>query len=295
MKLLSLSIFSLGLTFLTPGVVFAKTVATYSYSKSPSKTVKTLTFEELQRNYTITKNSAFNAPGSRAFFEEFLRFKLGVEVALHEPSLVKSPKIIDSITHPALRAKFEHELYKALSEVKLRKQMKSLDKRSSTLSDKTLKSLYNKNPEFNYFYISIKYPVGPTTAQIKEAETRAKKVFAQIKNSKKEFTELVALNSDEKILGVLPVSRSRTIILPNVYKKLKTMKAGQISSPIRVATGYQILKLNEKTPFDRADKTFIVADYFNEKSSKNFNNYFNSLKRQFSIKVVNRNLIDTLK
>ena len=177
MKLLLLSIFSLGLTFLTPGVVFAKTVATYSYSKSTSKTVKNLTFEELQRNYTITKNSAFNAPGPKVFFEEFLRFKLGVEVALHEPSLVKSPKIINSIIHPALRAKFEHELYKALSEVKLRKQMKSLDKKSSTLSNKTLKKLYNKNPEFNYFYISIKYPVGPTTAQIKRSGNQGEKGF----------------------------------------------------------------------------------------------------------------------
>ena len=288
-------IFCLGSVFLVPGLVFAKTVATYSYSKSPSKVIKTLTLEELQREYTNTKSSTFNAPGPKAFFEEFLRFKLGVEVALHEPSLVKNPKIVDSMASPALRASFEREIYKALAELKLRKQMKALDKRSSKLSDKALRNLYRANPEFNYFYISINHPVGPTKAQIREAESRAQKVFAQVKNSKKEFTELVALNSDEKVLGVLPVSRSRTIILPNVYRKLKTMRPGQISAPIRVANGYQIVKLNEKTPFDRANKVLIKADYFNEQRAKIFNNYFNSLKRQFSVKVVNRKLIDSLK
>ena len=283
------------LLVLSPGLVFAKPVVTYSYSKSPSKTVKTITFKELQRAYTVIKKSTFNAPGPQAFFNDFLRFKLGVEVALHEPSLVKSPEIISSIVSVPLKANFEQEIYKALAELKLRKQMKVLDKKSSTLSDKALKSLYTKNPEFNYFYISINHPIGPTEAQIKEAESRAAKVFAQVKKSKKDFTELVSLNSDEKLLGVLPLSRSRGNILPNVYKKLKTMKPGQISSPIRVATGYQIVKLNERTPFSRANKILIKADYFNEQRTRIFNNYFNGLKRQFSIKTVNKGLINNLK
>ena len=283
------------LLVLSPALVFAQPVVTYSYSKSPAKKVKTITFKELQKAYAVMKRSAFNAPGPQAFFKDFLRFKLGVEVALHEPSLVKSSEIINSVVSVPLKANFEQEIYKALAELKLRKPMKVLDKKSSTLSDKTLKSLYAKGPEFNYFYISINHPVGPTEAQIKEAGNRAAKVFAQVRKSKKDFTELVSLNSDEKLLGVLPLSRSRGTILPNVYKKLKTMKPGQISAPIRVATGYQIVKLNERTPFSRANKILIKADYFNEQRTTIFNNYFNSLKRQFSIKIVNKGLINNLK
>ena len=281
--------------FFSHQLAFADTVVTYSYSKAPGKPVKTITFKELQQTYTILKSQTFNAPGPKTFFDEFLRFKLGVEVALHEKALVKSADIIESIVNPPLRTRFEHEIYKALAELKLRKQMKVLDEKSSSLSDKTLKSLYAKDPEFNFFYISFNHPVSPNAAQIKEAESRAKKVSAHIRKSKKEFTELVRLNSDEQLVGVLPVSRSRGTIPPNVYRAVKAMKSGQISAPIRVATGYWIVKLNEKTPFSRANKMLIKADYFNERRTKIHNDYFNGLRKQFSVKIVNQKRINGLR
>ena len=274
---------------------FASTVVTYSYSKAPGKPVKSITFKELQQAYTVLKSQTFNAPGPRAFFDEYLRFKMGLEVALHDKALVKSPDTLNSIVNPPLRTRVEHEIYKALAELKLRKQMKSLDEKSSTLSDKTLKSLYAKDPEFNFFYISVNHPVGPTPSQIREAESRANKISAQIRKSKKEFTELVRLNSDEQFVGVLPVSRSRGTTPPNVYRALKTMRPGQISAPIRVATGYWIVKLNEKTPFKRANQMLIKADYFNERRTKIHNDYFNGLKKQFSVKMVDQKRINSLK
>lgn len=289
MHLLFLLIFS-------PVLTFTQTVATYSYSKSKSKNpVKTITVKELQTQYSIYKKATFNPPKPQDFFQDLLRFKLAVEVALHEPALVKDPGIINSIVSQPLKIRFEQEIYKALTEIKTRKQMRALDKKSSQLSDKTLKKLYAKNPEFNFFYISINHPIGPTEAQIEEAKNRANKIYAQVKKSDKEFTELVALNSDEKNLGVLPLSRSRAGILPNVYRKIKTMRHGQVSPPIRVATGYQIIKFNEKTPFERANKVLIKANYFNERRTKLFNNYVNGLKKHFSVKIVNKNLIDELK
>ena len=203
MRLFFLLIFS-------PLLTFAQTVATYSYSKSKSKNpVKTITLKELKTQYTIYKKATFNPPTPQAFFQDLLRFKMGVEVALHEPSLVKDPNIIDSIVSQPLKIRFEQEIYKALTEMKTKKQMRALDRESSQLSDKKLKKLYAKNPEYNFFYISINHPIGPTAAQIQEAENRAQKVYAQVKKSKKEFTELVALNSDEKksrCLATQPIS-----------------------------------------------------------------------------------------
>lgn len=284
------------LLVISPVLAFTQTVATYSYSKSKSKKPeKTITLKELQTQYTIYKKATFNPPKPQTFFQDFLRFKIGVEVALHESDLVKDPGIINSIVSQPLKIRFEQEIYKALTEIKTRKKMRALDKESSRLSDKTLKKLYAKDPEFNFFYISVNHPIGPTAAQIKEAENRANKIYAQVKKSKKEFSELVALNSDERNLGVLPLSRSRAGILPNVYKNLKTMRPGQVSSPIRVATGYQIIKLNEKTPFERANKVLIKANYFNERRTKLFNNYVNGLKKHFSVKIVNKSLIDELR
>ena len=72
------------------------------------------------------------------------------------------------------------------------------------------------------------------------------------------------------------------------------MRPGEVSPPIRVATGYQIVKLNEKTPFERANKVLIKANYFNERRTKLFNNYVNGLKKRFSVKIVNKSLIDEL-
>lgn len=279
----------------SPLLAFAQTVATYSYSKSQSKNrVKTITFKELKTQYAIYKKSTFNPPAPQTFFQDLLRFKMGVEVALHDPSLVKDPNIIDSIVSRPLKIRFEQEIYKALTEMKTRKQMRALDKESAQLPDRTLKKLYAKDPEYNFFYISVNHPIGPTAAQIKEAENRARKIYAQVRKSKKEFTELVALNSDEKNLGVLPLSRSRASILPNVYKKLRSMSPGEVSPPIRVATGYQIVKLNEKTPFARANKVLIKANYFNERRTKLFNKYVNGLKKYFSVKIVNKSLIGEL-
>lgn len=279
--------------FLSSGLAFAQTIATYSYSKS-KKPAKSITLKELKTQYAIYKKSTFNPPKPQVFFQDLLRFKMAVEVALYEPALVKDPNIIDSIVSRPLKIRFEQEIYKALTEMKTRKQMKALDKESSQLSDKTLKKLYAKSPEFNFFYISVNHPIGPTAAQIKEAENRAKKVYEQVKKSSKDFSELVSLNSDEKNLGVLPFSRSQAGILPNVYKKLKTMRPGEVSQPIRVATGYQIIKLNEKTPFERANKVLIKANYFNERRTKLFNKYVNGLKKKFSVKIVNKSLIKSL-
>ena len=284
------------LFFLTPGFAFGRTVVEYTYSKSRSKTPKkTISFKELKDQYAIYKKSVFNPPSPQQFFDELLRFKMAVEVALHDSSLVKNPDLITDIVNKPLRVRFEQEIYKAFGEFRLQKQMRALDKRSATLSDKALRRMYAKKPEFNFFYISINHPIGPTEAQIKEAETRARQVYEQVRKSKKDFTELIALNSDEKNLGVLPLNRSRASILPNVYKKLLSMKDGRISPPIRVATGWQIVKLNERVPFDRANKTAIKADYFNERRSKIFNDYMNGLKRDFSVKIVNQGLIDSLK
>ena len=231
---------------------------------------------------------------SKGFFDDFLRFKMGVEAALHEPQLVKSPQIIDSIVNPPLRASFEQAVYTALAELRLRKQMKALDERASKLPSKTLRAFYNRDPEFIYNYISINHPINPSPAQIKEAKTRAKQVHRQVVSSKKPFGELVALHSDDKLLGALEVNRSRGVIFPPVYNRLKKMKPGRISDPFRVPTGFYIVKLIRRVPFKEANSHKIRLDYFNEERTRIFNRYFNRLKKHFTVKMVNKKLIQSL-
>ena len=272
----------------------SKVIANYSYLKSSKPTKKVITFKEVKRYYEIIKQSSFNPPGPEKMFKDYLRFKMGVEVALHEKSLVKNPNIDKEISNPFLKAAFHEALYSHLAENKLQKKLKSLDKTSKNLSKKALKKLYNKDPEFNIFWIAIHHPINPNPQQIKEAKERAKKIHKQVLSSKKPFLELVALYSDDKANGTLSINRSRASIPPAAFEQLKRMKRGAISQPIRSPYGYLIVKLNRRVPFSEANQIAIKANYFNEKRTQIFNNYFDRLKRDFKVNIVQPELVKTL-
>ena len=286
-------LFSLFILF-SPFVVHAKVIVNYAYLKAKKPVQKSITLKEAKQAYQIIKKSTFLAPSPETFFEDYLRFKMGVEVALNEKSLVKSPAIDNSIVNPYLKQAFHQELYKALAEMKLKKQTKALDRSAGRLSQKALARMYNQNPEFNIFYISVFHPVGPSKSQIQEAKSRADKIHSRVTQSKKPFVELVTLYSDDKSNGLLGINRSQGEIPPSVYSRLKSMKEGRISRPIRIPTGYVIVKLNRKVPFGEANQTAIKANYFNKRRTQIFNSYFDSLKKDFEISFVNKGLVKTL-
>ena len=272
----------------------AKTIVQYTYKKSKKPAKKSIDLKELESAYELIRQSSFNAPGPERFFNDYLRFKLGVEVALHEPRLVKNPQLDAQIVNPYLKQAIHQELYKALAEMRLKKQTQKLDESVDKMTPKTLQRLYAQEPEFNFFFIAVYHPVGPTKQQIEEARARADKIYKQVAQSKKPFVELVTLYSDDKSTGVLNVNRSKAAIFPEVYERLKSMKRNSISKPIRVPAGYVIVRLNQRVPFDQANQTAIKANYFNKRRTAIFNNYFDKLKADFRIKFVNRDLVKTL-
>ena len=280
--------------FLYAPVIQAEVVATYTYRKAKKPVEKSITIEEVRMAYDIIQKSTFNPPGQDQFFKDYLRFKMGVEVGLNERKLIKSPGLDTLIVNPFLKQAFHQELYKALAEIKLKRSIEKLDNRASNLSDKRLRQLYANDPEFNLFFIAVNHPINPKPSQVKEAESRALKIYNQVIKSKKPFLELVALYSDDKVNGTLGINRSRASILPSVYERLKSMKDGEISRPLRVFSGFFIVKLNKKIPFSEANTIGIKANYFNKERTKIFNNYFDNLKKDFSVKIVKPQLIKTL-
>lgn len=286
--------FLIVLAFLSPAFSSTQTIARYTYSKAKNPIKKSITFKELQTAYKQIKDSTFNPPSPEVFFEDYLRFKIGVEIALNDKKLVKTPNIDEQIQNPYLKQAFHQELYKALAEEKLKKQTQELDKRASRLSENALKRLYSREPEFNIFFIAIYHPISPNPSQIQVAKKRADQIYSQIIKSKKPFVELVALYSDDKSNGVLNINRSKAAIFPSAYARLKKMRDNSISKPIRVPAGYVIVKLNRKVPFKEANQTAIKANYFNKKRTDLFNRYFNGLKKTFVIQILNRDLVKTL-
>lgn len=275
-------------------VVQAQPLAYYTYLKAKKPIKKQIQFEELKAYYDLIKKSSFNPPTPQRMFKDYLRFKMGVEVALNEKLLVKNPNIAKDITNPYLKAAFFESLYKHLAELKLKKQMFKLNKKSIKLSKKAIRKLYAKNPEFHVFWIAINHSVNPNAKQINEARKRANQVYNQVKNSKKKFLELIMLYSDDKRNGALNINRSKASIPPKAFAQLKKMKKGEISKPVRSPYGYLILKLNKKIPFAEVKVANIKANYFNEKRVQLFNNYFNRLKKDFKVKIVKAKLINKL-
>ncbi|MDE0092038.1 MAG: hypothetical protein OXN83_01990, partial [Oligoflexia bacterium] len=91
--------------------VQAKVIVDYTYLKTKQPVKKSLTLKEVKQAYAIIKKSTFMAPRPEVFFNDYLRFKLGVEVGLNETSLVKSPNIDSNIVNPYLKQAFHQELY----------------------------------------------------------------------------------------------------------------------------------------------------------------------------------------
>lgn len=286
------------LTF--PIISFANpkaTVVTYRYTKSSKAKTKSISFGEVQRVYMLTKKqSPFYPPAPKKFFKEYLRFKLGAETALHDKKLIKDSSIDTKIADPYLKENFYNIIYRALAESKLKKQMSSLQKRANKLSTRQLKALYAKDPQYNFFFISINHPVNATAKQKTEAKKRAQKVYSQVTKSKKNFAELVNLYSDDKLSGLVNVNQTRATIYPSIYKALQKMKNKQIKAPIKIPLGYVIVKLNAKIPFSKQiHETAIKQNYFSEASTKAFNVYMDSLKKNFRIKYSNKKLINSLR
>ncbi len=260
-------------------------MATISYSGAKGPVTISITLKEFTSTYKNLRKIAPNTPPAKTFFQEYLRYRIGVEQAYNDKSLVKNPGIRNMFADPMLREGFEQMLYKTLAEKKLGSRVASMEKKANKLSKNVLLKFYRKNPEFDINFIVIGFPANPTDGQIKEAQDRAKKIHADVVQSKKPFANLVDIYSDDRIGGQLSIPRTRHNIYPTIYNQLRKMKNGQISSPIRTATGFYIVKLNRQIPFGSANRTQLKANWFDQQRSRALKQYFESLKSKYKINV----------
>ena len=263
----------------------AKDLATISYKGKKGPVTIKISLEEFTKTWRNLKQVAPNTPSAKKFYDEYLRYRIGVEEAYNDSSLVRSPNIRNMFVDPMLKKHFDEIIYKHLAEKKLKAKISRIDKMSQKLSKKVMLKYYKNNPEFEANFIVISMPIDPNPKQIKEAQTRALKIYNDVKNSKKNFLELIDIYSDDRISGKISLPRNRHNIYPNIYKVLKKMKSGQISSPIRAANGFYIVKLLRRVPFGKANRTQIKATYFDLKRAQALKQYFNKIKTKYKIKT----------
>ena len=268
--------------------VQAQNLATISYSNAKGKRVEVpITLKEFKATYDSMRQIAPNTPPAQQFFQEYLRYRIGVEEAYNNKGLIKNPSIRNMFADPLLKEGFEQLLYKTLAEKKIGSRVIRMEKKAHNLSKNVLLRFYRQNPEFDINFIVIGFPAESNPGQIKEAKSRAQKIYQDVIKSKKPFANLVDIYSDDRLGGKLRIPRTRHNIYPTIYQRLKKMKDGQISAPIRTASGFYIVKLNRKIPFGEANRTQLKANWFDRQRGQALTKYFNSLKSKYKVKTNN--------
>ncbi|MDE0119450.1 MAG: peptidylprolyl isomerase [Bdellovibrionales bacterium] len=263
----------------------AEVLATISYTGKKGPVKIQITHKEFRKTYNTVRQVAPNAPSIQQFFQEYLRYRIGVEAAYNDPRFIKNPALRNMFADPLLKEGFEQLLYKSFADKKLKKRIAQLDKTAKKLSKNVMLKFYRKNPEYDMHFIVISLPADPKPFQVKAAQERAIKVYNEVKNSKKPFPELVDIYSDDRLSGRINMPRSANTIYPTIYKQLKKMRAEQVSHPIRAGNGFYIVKLNRKIPFGEANRTQIKAAYFDQKRSRILARYFDSLKSKYKVQI----------
>lgn len=265
--------------------VHSRVLATISYTRLSKPVTVTITTREFQNTYLQTRQIAPNTPPVKKFFDDYLLYRIGVEEAYNDPTLVKNPQIKNMFANPHLKESFEQMMYKLLADNKLKNRILKIDRSAKKLTRQQMQQHYKKNPEFDFNFIVITVPVNPTPSQLKKSQTRAFSIYREIKKSAKPFVNLIDIYSDDRISGRLKISRVRSTIYPTVYQQLQKMKPGQISPPVRTAGSFHIVKLNRVLPFSQANQMQIKASYFDKKRGDVIRQYFSSLKKKYKIHI----------
>lgn len=125
-----------------------------------------------------------------------------------------------------------------------------------------------------------------------EASALAKQIVADARAGKA-FGDLNKLYSDPKRkstekAGELPAFKDSDLI-EYLRKLVETMKAGDVSDPIKIDKGFQIIRLNEHKPAGLVDFTQVEAQIAEqvafEKGQNQLPEYFKKLKEKSYIKV----------
>lgn len=232
-----------------------------------------ITLSEFNKKYSGVRTQSLNPPTRSQFLEDLVRYEVGLQEA-EKKKLDKDPTVQD---------RMRQEMYKALLEKELGDKINKIQ-----VSDAEMKEWYKKNPQLRSSHILIEMKYDASPEQRAEAKKRALEILAEVKKSKRPFEELVKLYSDDpmsKPAGGDVGWQSPVTIMPSYYNAISNLKIGEIFGLVDTQFGYHIVKLTGRRAYENADKSQIRIAVFDEKRKQAFNEFFDKLKKQYSIKV----------
>ena len=262
---------------------FAACVLSFSFSANAQKGTdviasvgsKKITLDEFNKKYAeVLSQSLAGAPTKKVFLEDLVRYEMGIQEAKKQ-GIEKDPAFLERVNQ---------ELYKVLLERELGKKVQE-----SQVTEEDMKAWYAKNPQIRVSSILIEVKPGASEGQRAEARKRAEEIFKEVKTSKRTFEELVWLYSDDtttKALGGDIGWQSRITLNPRFYETAVKLKVNEItSSLVETPFGFHILKLTGRHSFEEATRREIRMGVFDEKRKQHFDNYFNGIKKNYSVNV----------
>ena len=234
---------------------------------------KKITVDDFNKKFNEIKSQTLNPPTKAQFLEDMVRYEVGLQEAAKR-HLERDPIVIERV---------QQETYKALLEKDLGQKVQKIQ-----VSDAEMKAWYKNNPEIRTSHILIEFKPGATEAQVAEAKKRANEILTEVKKSKRPFEELVKLYSDDplsKQAGGDVGWQSRVTLVPSYYNAALSGKVGTIKGLVETPFGFHIVKITGRRSFEDANKRQVRAAVFDEKRKQAFNDYFEKLKKSYSIKT----------
>ncbi len=236
---------------------------------------KKITYGEFNKKFKEASAQIFaNPPTKAAFLEDLIRYEIGIQEA-KKRGLEKDPIVQDQMNQALYKGLLEKELGQKVQETKV--------------TEEEMKAWYSKNPQIRVSTILIEVKPGATDAQRDEAKKRATEILAEVKTSKRPFEELVRLYSDDTItksLGGDVGWQSRITLHPAYYEAASKLKINEVTPQlVEVPFGFHIIKLTGKRTYEEAPKREIRIAVFDEKRKVLFDQYFDKLRKGYSVNV----------
>jgi len=151
--------------FLSPFCVFSQNVAMFS---SGNGSVTNGSLDEVKKAYQVVLNSTLNAPTRAQFVRDYVRYRVIVEEAYNDRSLVKSARIRNSVVDLQLRQTLDQSVYKVFISRRMQAQLSRIDREVRNVSNRELQKFYRSNPYFNIHFIVLDIPQSANKSQISE-------------------------------------------------------------------------------------------------------------------------------
>lgn len=247
---------------------------------------KEITLKEFQEKFSEIKKRAVNPPSVDEFLEDLIRYEMGLQEAQRR-------KLEND---PAVKQAMDQELYRGLVEKSIGQKVGQIK-----VNEKEMRAHYARNPEIRTSHILISLKPTANQQERAAAKKRAEEIYAEVTKSKRPFADLVKLYSDDtssKNGGGDLDYQSRISLLttfgPTYYEAALKMNINQIRGLVETPYGYHIIKLTGKRSYEQASKQQIRLAVFEEKRKKVFDDFFNSLKKNYKIET-NRKLLSQTK